>query len=43
MDIIYLHYLSDYPMYTISLITFAGQHGIGSMGFKQTYEFLLIY
>ena len=31
LDIKYLHYISDYPMYTAFLITLAGLHGIGFM------------
>ena len=39
VDIKYLHYMSDYPMYTCFLITLAGLHGIGFMDLYQNIVF----
>lgn len=39
IDITYLHYMSDYPMYTCFLIKLAGLHGIGFMDLYRDFVF----
>lgn len=39
VDITYLHYMSDYPMYTCFFITLAGLHGLGFMDLYREIAF----